>query len=83
MMNRTSKYYYDGNEKLTRMETYETYEKGDLCEGCEECDEGDEGVLLEDSVELPCETVSPLGVVAVVLSAIGLGVSIARLLQDK
>ena len=80
MMNRTSKYYYDENEKLTRMETYETYEKGDLCEGCKECDEG---VLLEDSVELPCETVSPLGMAAVVLSAIGLGVSIARLLRDK
>lgn len=80
MMNRTSKYYYDENEKLTRMETYETYEKGDLCEGCEGCDEG---ALLEDSVELPRETVSPLGMVAVVLSAIGLGVSIARLLQDK
>lgn len=80
MMNRTSKYYYDENEKLTRMETYETYEKGDLCEGCEECDEG---VLLEDCVELPGEMVSPLGMVAVVLSAIGLGVSIARLLQDK
>lgn len=80
MMNRTSKYYYNENEKLTRMETYETYEKGDLCEGCEGCDEG---VLLEDSVELPCETVSPFGMVAVVLSAIGLGVSIARLLRDK
>ena len=80
MMNRTSKYYYDENEKLTRMETHETYEKGDLCEGCEGCDEG---VLLEDSVELPCETVSPLGMAAVVLSAIGLGVSIARLLRDK
>lgn len=80
MMNRTSKYYYDENEKLTRMETYETYEKGDLCEGCEGCDEG---VLLEDSVELPCETFSSLGMVAVVLSAISLGVSIARLLRDK
>ncbi len=80
MINRTSKYYYDENEKLTRMETHETYEKGDLCEGCKGCDEG---VLLEDSVELPCETFSPLGMVAVVLSAIGLGVSIARLLRDK
>lgn len=80
MVNRTSNYYYDENEKLTRMETHETYEKGDLCEGCEGCDEG---VLLEDSVELPCETVSSLGMVAVVLSAIGLGISIARLLQDK
>ena len=50
MINRTSKYYYDENEKLTRMETHETYEKGDLCEGCKGCDEG---VLLEDSVELP------------------------------
>lgn len=79
MVNRTSNYYYDENEKLTRMETHETYEAGDLCGGCE-CDEG---VLPEDSVELPCETISPLGVVAVVLSAIGLGVSIARLLQDK
>lgn len=82
MMNRTSKYYYDENEKLTRMETYETYEKGDLCEGCEGCNEGDEGVTLEDSVELPCETISPLGMAAVALSAIGLGVSIARLLRD-
>lgn len=79
-MNRTSKCYYDENEKLTRMETYETYEKSDICEGCEG---RDEGVLLEDSIELPCETVSPLGMVAVVLSAIGLGVSIARLLRDK
>lgn len=79
MVNRTSNYYYDENEKLTRMETHETYEAGDLCDGCER----DEGVLLEDSVELPCETVSPLGMVAVVLSAIGLGVSIARLLRDK
>lgn len=79
MVNRTSNYYYDENEKLTRMETHETYEAGDLCDGCEH----DEGVLLEDSVELPCETVSPLGMVAVVLSAIGLGVSIARLLRDK
>ena len=80
MMKCTSKYYYDENEKLTRMETYETYEKGDLCEGCEECDEG---VLLEDNIELPCGTFSPLGIVAVVLSAIGLGVSIGKLLQDK
>lgn len=80
MMNRTSKYYYDENEKLIRMETCETYEKGDLCEGCEGCDEG---VLLEDSVELSGETISPLGMIAVALSAVGLGVSIVRLLKDK
>lgn len=80
MMNRTYRYYYDENEKLTRMETYETYEKGELCE---ECEEGDEGVLLEDSVELPCETASTLGMAAVILSSISLGVSIARLSMDK
>ena len=80
MMNRTTKYYYDENEKLTCMETYEAYEKGDFCEGCNGCDEG---VLLEDSVDLSCQAVSPLGMAAVALSAIGLGVSIARLLQDK
>lgn len=80
MVNRTSKYYYDENEKLTRMETYETYEKGDLCDGCEGCEEG---TLLEDCIELPYETVSPFGVAAVILSTIGLGVGIARLLRDK
>lgn len=80
MMNRTTKYFYDENEKLTRMESYETYEKGDLCGECEGCDEE---VLLEDSVELPCETVSSLGMIVVVLSAIGLGVSIGKLLRDK
>lgn len=80
MVNRTSNYYYDENEKLTRMETHETYETGDLCEGCEGCDDG---ALLEDNVELPYEMISPLGVVAVALSAIGLGISIARLLRDK
>ena len=41
MVNRTSNYYYDENEKLTRMETHETYEAGDLCDGCEH----DEGLL--------------------------------------
>lgn len=77
MINRTTKYFYDENEKLTRMESCETYEKGDLCEDCEE------GVLLEDAVEIPSEGVSPLGMIAVVLSAIGLGVSIGKLLQNK
>lgn len=77
MMNRTTKYFYDENEKLTRMESYETYEKGDLCEDCEE------GVLLESAVEVPSEGTSHLGMIAVVLSAIGLGVSIGKLLRDK
>lgn len=77
MMNRTTKYFYDENEKLTRMESHETYEKGDICEDCEE------GILLENAVEVPSEGISPLGMIAVVLSAIGLGVSIARLLRDK
>lgn len=71
---------YDENEKLTRMETYETYEKGDLCE---ECDGDGEDALLEDSVTLSSEMGSSLGMAAVILSAIGLGISIARLLQDK
>lgn len=77
MINRTTKYFYDENEKLARMESYETYEKGDLGE------DGEEGVLLENAVEIPGEGISPLGMIAVVLSAIGLGVSIGKLLQDK
>lgn len=77
-MKRTSKYYYDENEKLTLVETHEIYEKGDLCDGCEECDEGK---LLEECVELP--SIDLLGRAAVILASISLGVSIARLLRDK
>ena len=76
-MNRITKYFYDENEKLTRMESHETYEKGDLCEDCEE------GILLENAVEVPGEGISPLGTIAVVLSAIGLGISVGKLLQNK
>lgn len=77
-MKRTSKYYYDENEKLTLMETHETYEKGDLCNVCEGCDEG---TLLEECVELP--SIDLLSRAAVILASISLGVSIARLLRDK
>lgn len=77
-MKRTSKYYYDENEKLALVETHETYEKGDLCD---EGEEGADGVLLEECVEIP--SIDLLGRVAVILASISLGISIARLLQGK
>lgn len=77
-MKRTSKYYYDENEKLTLMETHETYEKGDLCDGREGYDEG---VLLEECVGLP--SIDLLSRAAVILASVSLGISIARLLRDK
>lgn len=80
MVNRTSNYYYDENDKLTRVETHETYDAKDLCNGCESRDEGE---LLTSEVEIPCEMVSPLQVAALVLSSIGLGISIAKFLRDK
>ena len=75
MTNCTTKYFYDEDEKLTRVESY--YGEDALCEDCEE------GVLLENTVETSNEGISPLGMIAVALSAIGLGISIGKLLRDK
>ncbi len=79
-MNRVSNYYYDDKDKLTRVEVHETYEASDLCDVGEDCDEG---VLLEDTIDVPCETISPMGMAAVVLSSISIGISIARLLLGR
>lgn len=80
MVYRTSNYFYDEDENISRVVVNEIYEDRDLCAVDED---SEKGAMLEETVEIPCGTVSPLCMAAALLSAVGLGISVARLLQDR
>lgn len=75
MKKTTTEYFYNDNN-LDRVVTTETIERAD-------CGNEDEGELLTSEVEVVSENTETLAMAALILSAIGLGVSIARLLRNK
>lgn len=76
MKKTTTEYFYNNDETLGRVVTTETTDYTD-------CGSMDDGELLTSEVEVVSETAETLATTALVLSAIGLGISIARLLRDK